>query len=117
GDTDLTPDAGKTSASRQTFVSGNAARFAGEDLRLKLLALLAAPSDVQLDIDGTALTAHAGSKTWRMDLTALVSDDHGNVALGEGSFDPLTTPPDQDGQGAPYATYGFAAQMAEVEVD
>ena len=33
GDTDLTPDAGKTSASRQTFVSGNAARLAGEDLR------------------------------------------------------------------------------------
>ena len=29
GDTDLTADAGKTSASRQTFVSGNAARLAG----------------------------------------------------------------------------------------
>ena len=29
GDTDLTEDAGKTSASRQTFVSGNAARLAG----------------------------------------------------------------------------------------
>ena len=34
GDTDLTADAGKTSASRQTFVSGNAARLAGEELRL-----------------------------------------------------------------------------------
>ena len=33
GDTDRTPDAGKTSASRQTFVSGNAARLAGEALR------------------------------------------------------------------------------------
>ena len=32
GDTDRTPDAGKTSASRQTFVSGNAARAAAEDL-------------------------------------------------------------------------------------
>ena len=30
GDTDLTADAGKTSASRQTFVSGNAARLAAE---------------------------------------------------------------------------------------
>ena len=29
GDTDLTADAGKSSASRQTFVSGNAARLAG----------------------------------------------------------------------------------------
>ena len=29
GDTDATPDAGKTSASRQTFVTGNAARLSG----------------------------------------------------------------------------------------
>ena len=27
-------------------------------------------------------------------------------------FDPPTTPLDADGQGVPYATYGFAAQMA-----
>ena len=33
GDTDITPDAGKTSASRQTYVSGNAARLSGEALR------------------------------------------------------------------------------------
>src|SRR6185312_10586260 len=39
GDTDRTSDAGKSSASRQTFVSGNAARLAGEDLRRRLLAL------------------------------------------------------------------------------
>jgi CO/xanthine dehydrogenase Mo-binding subunit len=32
-DTELTEDAGKSSASRQTFVSGNAARAAGLDLR------------------------------------------------------------------------------------
>ena len=35
GDTDLTFDAGKTSASRQTYVSGNAARLAGENLRTR----------------------------------------------------------------------------------
>ena len=34
-----------------------------------------------------------------------------------GSFDPPTTPLDADGQGIPYACYGFAAQMAEVTVD
>ena len=34
-DTDVTPDAGKTSASRQTFVSGNAARLR-EQLRRKI---------------------------------------------------------------------------------
>ena len=48
GDTDLTADAGKTSASRQTFVSGNAARLAGEDLRRKILALANAGPDARL---------------------------------------------------------------------
>src|ERR1700752_5143990 len=37
GDTDLTLDAGKTSASRQTFGSGNAAKAAAEELRRQLL--------------------------------------------------------------------------------
>src|SRR4029450_5060650 len=40
GDTDRTADAGKSSASRQTFVFGNAARAAGVDLRRQLLAAL-----------------------------------------------------------------------------
>ena len=39
------------------------------------------------------------------------------MLLGEGRFDPPTTPLDANGQGMPYATYGFAAQMAEVDVD
>ena len=39
GDTDLTADAGKTSASRQTFVSGMAAERAGRDLRQQILRL------------------------------------------------------------------------------
>ncbi|MGL1204175.1 molybdopterin cofactor-binding domain-containing protein, partial [Vibrio parahaemolyticus] len=47
GDTDLTADAGKTSASRQTFVSGNASRLAGEDLRRKILALANAGPDAR----------------------------------------------------------------------
>jgi CO/xanthine dehydrogenase Mo-binding subunit len=33
------------------------------------------------------------------------------------TFDPPTTPLDAKGQGVPYATYGFAAQVACVEVD
>jgi aldehyde oxidoreductase len=36
---------------------------------------------------------------------------------GLGTYDPPTTPLDADGQGVPYATYGFAAQIAEVLVD
>src|SRR5258707_14939503 len=39
GDTDITPDCGKTSASRQTFVSGKAALLAGEQLKKNILKL------------------------------------------------------------------------------
>ena len=38
GDTDLTADAGKSSASRQTFVSGKATELAALDLRRKIFA-------------------------------------------------------------------------------
>ena len=38
GDTAITPDCGKTSASRQTFVTGKAAQTAGAKLRLAILA-------------------------------------------------------------------------------
>ena len=39
------------------------------------------------------------------------------VLEGLGTWDPPTSRLDENGQGIPYATYGFAAQMAEVEVD
>ena len=40
-DTDLTPESGPTTASRQTFVTGNAALLAARDLRQHLLSALA----------------------------------------------------------------------------
>jgi CO/xanthine dehydrogenase Mo-binding subunit len=118
GDTDLTLDAGKTSASRQTFVSGNAARLAGEQLRARALELLKAPAHAQLELDETLLWAVAdGQRVGSVDLARLDADAAGDVLTGEGMFDPPTVPLDENGQGVPYATYGFAAQIAEVEVD
>jgi CO/xanthine dehydrogenase Mo-binding subunit/aerobic-type carbon monoxide dehydrogenase small subunit (CoxS/CutS family) len=117
GDTDLTEDAGKSSASRQTFVSGNAARLAGEDLRGRLLKLLGSPEHARLRLEAATLLAEAANQQWRVDLASLPVDGNGDVASGEGYFDPPTIPLDHDGQGEPYATYGFAAQLAEVEVD
>src|SRR3989442_13015008 len=38
-DTSITPDCGKTSASRQTFVTVKAAYMAGEELRRKILGI------------------------------------------------------------------------------
>ncbi len=111
GDTDLTADAGKTSASRQTFVSGKACELAGQDLRQQILRLANAGADAVLTLSGRSLTVRDGAEVRTLD-TAKVGP-----LLGEGTFDPPTTPLDKDGQGVPYATYGFAAQMAEVEVD
>ena len=120
-DTALTEDAGKSSASRQTFVSGNAARLAGEDLKRRLVALAGLP---EADAPRAALRAAPGElrvcvdgREARVDLNALPRDANGDVAAGRGRFDPPTVPLDADGQGVPYATYGFAAQFAEVEVD
>ena len=43
--------------------------------------------------------------------------EDGVVLEGIGSFDPPTVPLDAMGQGVPYATYGFAAQIASLDVD
>ncbi|HSI01929.1 MAG TPA: molybdopterin cofactor-binding domain-containing protein [Reyranella sp.] len=111
GDTDLTADAGKTSASRQTFVSGKAAENAGRDLRRQLLRLANAGPDAALSLDGASLTVQDGGVVRTLDLRTA------GPLMGEGTFDPPTTPLDTDGQGVPYATYAFAAQIAVVEVD
>ena len=111
GDTDLTADAGKTSASRQTFVSGKAAEKAGQDLRQQILRLANAGPDAILSLEGATLSVRDGGEVRTIDLAA------SGPLMGEGTFDPPTTPLDAEGQGVPYATYAFAAQLAEVEVD
>jgi len=117
GDTDLTEDAGKTSASRQTFVSGNAARLAGQDLRRKLLRRLEVGDDAELRLEDHELVAVEGGRHSAIPLAYLPADARGDVEVGRGEFNPPTVPLDADGQGEPYATYGFAAQLAEAEVD
>ena len=118
-DTDLTEDAGKSSASRQTFVSGRAAQLAGADLRAKMLALVNAGADAAIRLDGTELRIIDRDGVEHMvalgRLPVIGGDDV--VLAGRGYFDPPSTPLDENGQGIPYATYGFAAQVASVEVD
>ncbi|HTE36928.1 MAG TPA: molybdopterin cofactor-binding domain-containing protein [Reyranella sp.] len=111
GDTDLTADAGKTSASRQTFVSGKATENAGHDLRQQILRLANAGPDAALALEGAVLTVRDGAEVRALDLAKV------GPLVGEGTFDPPTTPLDANGQGVPYATYAFAAQIAIVEVD
>ncbi len=49
-DTDLTPDGGPTTASRQTYVSGNAARLAARAMRQQMQTVLAEKFDVHPDV-------------------------------------------------------------------
>ena len=117
GDTDLTADAGKTSASRQAFVSGNATRLAGVELRRRMIALAEARADARLRLERGVLIATDTDGEHRLDLAELPRDGRGDVLSAEGHYNPPTVPLDKDGQGVPYATYGFAAQLAELEVD
>ena len=118
-DTDLTEDAGKSSASRQTFVSGRAAQLAGADLRAKMLALANAGADAAIRLEGDELRITGSDGVEHVVALGRLPVIEGEdiVLEGRGYFDPPSTPLDENGQGIPYATYGFAAQVASVEVD
>ncbi len=123
GDTDLTADAGKTSASRQAFVSGKATQLAGEHLRGQIIQLAEASENATLYLEqnGTVgsgkLIVEDESGEHVIVLADILPQTNGDVLTGEGTFDPPTTTLDENGQGSPYATYGFGAHIAEVEVD
>jgi aldehyde oxidoreductase len=116
-DTGLTPDAGKTSASRQTYVTGRAAKAAAEKLRAELLRRANAGDGASLRLEPGGVIVSDGGKSTRIDLTALTPDANGHALSCEASYDPPTRPLDQNGQGAPYAVYGYGAQMVELAVD
>jgi CO/xanthine dehydrogenase Mo-binding subunit len=116
-DTDTTPDAGKSSASRQTFISGNATFLAGTALRAKLLLIAGASDEAHLELDGPHLVAHDRGATTKLDLRALDTDGEELVAVASATYDPPTTSLDEDGQGEPYAQFGYGAHLAEVDVD
>ncbi len=117
GDTDRTFDAGKTSASRQTFVSGKAAELAARALRVEILRLTNAGPDARIIFGGPLLVVEDGGRQATLDLAALPRLPDGEALEGVGRFDPPTTPLDANGQGVPYATYGFGAQVAALDVD
>jgi len=116
-DTALTPDAGKTSASRQTFVSGRAAKAAAEALRAEILRRANAGEGAVLSLAGSLLTIRDRDTLARIDLATLPPDTHGHALTAEATYDPPTSPLDANGQGVPYAVYGYGAQMVELEVD
>jgi len=117
GDTSITPDCGKTSASRQTLVTGKAAQMAGDKLRRAILKLAGACDCATLLFNNSGLTVRDGDKSHALALGDLPLDEHGYVITSEATFDPPTSPLDENGQGVPYAVFGFGAHVAEIEVD
>jgi CO/xanthine dehydrogenase Mo-binding subunit len=118
-DTALTTDAGATSASRQTYISGNAILNAIKNLKQEAII----EASQLLSIDEKDLFYENGKVKSRTCLTTSIPIKEiakrcRRILRGEGSFDPETTRLDPEtGQGSPYATYAFATHLAEVEVD
>jgi CO/xanthine dehydrogenase Mo-binding subunit len=116
-DTSITPDAGKTSASRQTFITGKAAEKAGRALREAILRFANVSEKAVLALNGPTLTMREGDAVREIDLGAMKTDADGLVFRAVETYDAPTTALDAKGQGKPYAVYGFGAQIAELEVD
>lgn len=121
-DTKYTTNAGATSASRQTYISGNAVKDAAEKLADLLLTegvdLLKVPKK-SLVLD-SGMIRHVNDPEKSIPFAKAIKRAHkkGLPLKWQGYFDPDTEPLDPEtGQGAPYATYAFACHLAQVTVD
>ena len=123
GDSQLTPPAGGTFATRQLYMSGNAALAAARALRAGLLPVAAellgaVPDDLVFE-DGMVRERDTGAgRGIRLAELAAACQQRsvptahlGTWYAGTGTFDPAT------GQGASFPDYTFGAHAADVEVD
>jgi nicotinate dehydrogenase medium molybdopterin subunit len=122
-DTDTTPMDTGAIASRTTYVTGNAARLAAAKAK-EILFEVAAPmlgvkphqlevGDYKIRVKGfPQRNIHIG------DVADRARGVNGQPPLGSASFNPATVALDPEtGQGVPFATYVYATQIAEVDVD
>ncbi|MEY8829940.1 molybdopterin-dependent oxidoreductase [Sedimentitalea sp. XS_ASV28] len=116
-DTAMTPDCGKTSASRQTVITGKAAMLAGAALRADILARSNMGDGARIVLEGTMLHVTDGEERRSIALSDLSVNSRGYVIMAEQSYDPPTLSLDENGQGRPYAVYGYGAQLVELDVD
>ncbi len=117
GDTDLTPDCGKTSASRQTYVTGAAAKLAGESLRSQLLEYASSKGANGFTTENGKVVLLRQNQTQNPSFNELEENAQGYVLMVEETYDPPTSALDEKGQGIPYAVYGYGAQIIELSVD
>ncbi len=116
-DTDLTPDGGPTTASRQTFVTGNAARHAARALRQAVASTLAERYDTPPErvrfIEGLAQVRE--QKIPLGEVVAMMRLEGREPRVLYEYWAPATQPLGQGGD--MHFAYSFGAQAAEVEVD
>ncbi len=123
-DTDVKPWDVGVHASRTTYIAGNAAHIAALKAREQIFETAAeilgvSPQELMAR-DGLVAVRDHPEKS--IPLGKVVRRRHfregGQVVIGEGFYDPPTKLVDKDTyKGNISATYGFGAQMAEVEVD
>lgn len=121
-DTKWTTNAGATSASRQTYISGNAVKDAATRLADVLVTeaadVLKTPKSLLVLEDGFVVDSRHSDQRVPLSKLAKRAHDRGRPLSWQGYFDPETTPLDgETGQGAPYATYAFASHLALVTAD
>ena len=120
-DTGSTPDSGPTSGSRATFVQGQAVRNASLDVRERLIEMAAQMAGVppgELEVaEGLVRSRNGGQE---LPVLRVVEEMHkqGKRCIGWGWQDITTKDVDPaTSQGDAYQTFGWATQLAEVEVD
>ena len=122
-DTDLTPNGGPTTASRQTFVTGNASRYAAKTLREAITATLAEKYDVkpeQIRFENGIVHANGYSMTYAEVAKEMKSMGQHPRALYK--YEAPKTQPlgmlTEDGKhGDMHFAFSFGVQAAEVEVN
>lgn len=122
-DTDATPMDTGAIASRTTFVTGNAARLAAAEAKEILFEvaagmLSAAPEELEAVDHQIRVTDSPEQRVMLRDVAGQAQLVFGTPPLGSASFNPPTVPMDPEtGQGEPFASYMYATQIADVEVD
>ena len=121
-DTASTPDSGPTTASRATYVQGNAVRKAAADVRSQMARaaseMLDCPVEELRFAGGQVFTEADPPLTVSFKELAAHCHQSGVRCTGHGWQDITTKDVDPEtSQGDAYATYDWATQLAEVEVD
>jgi len=116
-DTDLTPDGGPTTASRQTYVTGNAALYAARTLREAITTTLAErfdhpPENIRF-VEGLAQVN--GHKVPLGEVVEMMRAEGREPRALYEYWAPATQPLGEGGD--MHFAFSFAAQAAEVEVD